>query len=331
MDEDVGQARSVLDRRFSEILQRTEKHMVNNPHDYEQSLITKMKTVDYVRYGQYEIDCWYFSPYPINPEESGRILYICEYCLKYMVTYNALEKHYMKCRYRHPPGDEIYRDQANGISVFEVSGRNDRLYCQNLCLLAKLFLDHKTMYYDVQHFLFYVLCEIDPEGAGCRMVGYFSKEKVHCFNLACILTLPPYQRKGYGKFLIELSYELSKKEGKPGTPERPLSDLGRVSYFSYWKESLLREIIKREGETYSIKNISAATAIKSDDIVHTLQALNCIHHVDNRSIIKVPPKLREEFLQPSTDKEKRLHVDVHKLHYFPPSASKKSDRSEGKD
>ena len=47
------------------------------------------------------------------------------------------------------------------------------------------------------------------------------------------------------------------------------------------------------GETYSIKNISAATAIKSDDIVHTLQALNCIHHVDNRSIIKVPPKLRE--------------------------------------
>ena len=62
-------------------------------------------------------------------------------------------------------------------------------------------------------------------GAGCRMVGYFSKEKVHCFNLACILTLPPYQRKGYGKFLIELSYELSKKEGKPGTPERPLSGM----------------------------------------------------------------------------------------------------------
>lgn len=34
------------------------------------------------------------------------------------------------------------------------------------------------------------------------------------YNLACILTLPAYQRKGYGKFLISMSYELSKLEQK---------------------------------------------------------------------------------------------------------------------
>jgi len=48
---------------------------------------------------------------------------------------------------------------------------------------------------------------------GFHIVGYFSKEKesTEDYNVACILTLPPYQRKGYGKLLIEFSTPFNRK------------------------------------------------------------------------------------------------------------------------
>lgn len=119
-----------------------------------------------------------------------------------------------------------------------------QIYCQNLCLLAKMFLDHKTLYYDVEPFLFYILTEADEMG-DMHMVGYFSKEK-KCqadYNVSCILTLPNQQRKGFGQFLIEFSYLLTLKESKVGTPEKPLSDLGRLSYHSYWRKTVLRTLL----------------------------------------------------------------------------------------
>jgi histone acetyltransferase MYST4 len=132
--------------------------------------------------------------------------------------------------------------RKDNLSVFEVDGNVNKIYCQNLCLLVKLFLDHKTLYYDVEPFLFYVLTINDDKG--CHLVGYFSKEK-HCaqkYNVSCIMTMPHYQRQGFGRLLIDFSYLLSKAERQPGTPEKPLSDLGRVSYYSYWKSILLEYI-----------------------------------------------------------------------------------------
>lgn len=76
-----------------------------------------------------------------------------------------------ECTARQPPGKEIYRKGT--LSIWETDGSQYKVYCQSLCLLAKLFLDHKTLYFDVEPFLFYVLCDIDKHGS--HLVGYFSK------------------------------------------------------------------------------------------------------------------------------------------------------------
>ena len=136
----------------------------------EHEALTKVKYINKIHIGKYEIDTWYFSPYP---EEYGKQpkLWICEYCLKYMRLEKSYQKHVAECSKRQPPGKEIYRKGT--VSVFEVNGSEHKIYCQNLCLLAKLFLDHKTLYFDVEPFLFYVLTEVDRQG--CHIVGYFSK------------------------------------------------------------------------------------------------------------------------------------------------------------
>lgn len=141
--------------------------------EQEHEETTKVKNIEKIFMGGWEVECWYFSPYPDEYSEA-ETLYVCEFCLKYMRKKKTFRKHVAECAKRHPPGREIYREL--GLSVYEVDGKEHKLYCQNLCLLAKLFLDHKTLYYDVDPFYFYIICEVDDSGA--HIVGYFSKEKV---------------------------------------------------------------------------------------------------------------------------------------------------------
>ncbi|XP_011173629.1 histone acetyltransferase KAT7 [Solenopsis invicta] len=235
-----------------------------------------------VEMGKWEMEVWYQSPYP---EEYSRApkLYLCEYCLRYAKSRQVLRRHREKCLWKHPPGHEVYRKDK--IGVWEVDGKRYKQYCQNLCLLAKFFLDHKTLYYDVEPFLFYVMTIGDSEG--CHTVGYFSKEKNSFlnYNVSCILTLPPYQRQGYGRLLIDFSYLLTRVEKKIGSPEKPLSDLGLISYRSYWKDVLLQYLCNFGGKEISVKDISKEMAIDSYDIVSTLQALGMMKYWKGKHII----------------------------------------------
>ena len=104
---------------------------------------------------------------------------------------------------------------------------------------------------------------------------HFIKEKrsVMNYNVSCILTLPVHQRKGYGQYLIDFSkynqvairpksnskscrinsfhllalgYLLTKKEETTGSPEKPLSNLGLLSYRKYWKTTIFKELDRQE-------------------------------------------------------------------------------------
>ena len=259
----------------------------------EHEEFTKVRNILKIELGRHEMDTWYFSPFPAEFSDCSKV-YFCEFTLAFFKRREQLRRHLRKNELLHPPGDEIYRH--NGVSMFEVDGRKEKMYCQNLCYLAKLFLDHKTLYYDVDLFLFYVLTENDERG--CHIVGYFSKEKQseEGYNLACILTFPPYQRKGYGKFLISFSYELSKKEAKVGTPERPLSDLGLVSYRGYWTRELLKLLTAHRG-TVSIAELSKATAIKTDDIISTLTHLNMLAYQKGAHVLVADPEAMARHLK----------------------------------
>ncbi|XP_016395560.1 histone acetyltransferase KAT7-like isoform X3 [Sinocyclocheilus rhinocerous] len=269
-------------------------------------------------FGRYELDTWYHSPYPEEYARLGR-LYMCEFCLKYMKSQTILRRHMAKCVWKHPPGDEIYRKGA--ISVFEVDGKKNKIYCQNLCLLAKLFLDHKTLYYDVEPFLFYVMTEVD--NTGCHLVGYFSKEKNSFlnYNVSCILTMPQYMRQGYGKMLIDFSYLLSKVEEKVGSPERPLSDLGLISYRSYWKEVLLRYLNNFQGKEISIKEISQETAVNPVDIVSTLQSLQMLKYWKGKHLILKRQDLIDDWKTKEAKRGSNKTIDPTALKWSPPKGT----------
>ncbi|KAF9160449.1 K(lysine) acetyltransferase [Actinomortierella ambigua] len=238
----LTEASSSRSRKASGTEKDTAESQLGNKDDVDDG--PRVRNVENILYAGYEIGTWYYSPFPDEYHDCQR-LFICEFCLKYVKRVDNFIAHQRLCKGKKPPGTVVYSKGAN--KIYKVDGRAHKLYCQNLSLLAKLFLDNKTLYFDVHGFTFYVLTEVRASDRADVPVGFFSKEIVSYdgYNLACILVLPPFQCKNYGKLLIEFSYELSRFEGKVGSPEKPLSDLGRRGYLSFWKTAVLRELYPR--------------------------------------------------------------------------------------
>ncbi|KAF2835598.1 hypothetical protein M501DRAFT_961629 [Patellaria atrata CBS 101060] len=237
--------------------------------------------------GDLLIKPWYPSFYPEELVGAGtERLWVCKWCFRYSVDAGSFVGHVAACRRRVgsgetgrecAPGSLIY--ERGGYGIWEVDGEEEKLYTQNISLFAKLFLDTKSVFYDVTTFLYYLLVYSDPDTRESQVIGFFSKEKMSWDNnnLACIIVFPPWQRQGAGQILMGVSYELSKREGRLGGPEKPLSELGRRAYLSFWLSTLARYILAHASKkTFTVREISEDTYIAPDDVITTLKEMELL-------------------------------------------------------
>lgn len=260
----------------------------HDPHEYSP------KTIVGIDYGGVRIKSWYRSPYPRSMWSPNRYLWVCNQCLAFSETAPA----YHDCSVT-AFGAVVYA--RDNLKIREVDGVDGTEFCIRLFLLAKLFLEDKRTSPDessqvsqVTPFLFYALFEEEASGRE-RFVGYFSKYKVQKKEspiLSCIMVLPSEQRKGFGKLLISVAYELSKREGRQGSAERPLSGPGLAAFMSWWT-CRMKHVVSNcfDGETLTISQLSDLSGMTSEDVVETLR--NCGALKEWGSLSSGDVKLRE--------------------------------------
>lgn len=211
-----------------------------------------------------------------------------------------------------------------------------QLFCQNLSLFAKLFLDNKSVFFDVTGFKYYLLVHAPPprnptgvpsavqEMPRPQVVGFFSKEKMSWDNnnLACILVFPPWQRKGLGALLMGASYEISRREGILGGPEKPISDLGKKGYKRFWAGEIARWLLTlEEGQEptklVSVEDCSRATWICLEDCLAVLREMGIVEYAgmgpgkpDEKAVADGPVAQESQQNQTTQPDDQEVSADV---------------------
>ena len=117
---------------------------------------------------------------------------------------------------------------------------------------------------------------------------------------------------------------LSRAEAKTGTPEKPLSVLGKLSYESYWKHAVLDQISANpDSEDVSINEISNQTGMTHIDVINTFKKAKLIQVLGDEHVVVRDPELmqkhvdkREGFLENAPD---YLRINKEKLQWIPPA------------
>ncbi|KAK3869213.1 hypothetical protein Pcinc_025461 [Petrolisthes cinctipes] len=111
-------------------------------------------------------------------------------------------------------------------------------------------------------------------------------------------------------------YLLTKTEGKIGSPEKPLSDLGLISYRSYWKDLLLNYLASYTEKNVFIKDMSQEMAVNAYDIVSTFQAMGMMKYWKGKHIIlkkQVRQAGEKDLLEEFLERQKRRRADYKEI------------------
>lgn len=74
-----------------------------------------------------------------------------------------------------------------------------------------------------------------------------------------------------------VSYELSKRDGRLGGPEKPLSELGKKGYMQFWQARVARTVLGlRTKSTLSVQEVSEMCWVMSEDVVGALREMGVL-------------------------------------------------------
>ncbi|KAG7806363.1 hypothetical protein KL921_004760 [Ogataea angusta] len=245
-------------------------------------------------------------------------LSFCPYCFRYTTNADDSLRHLSYCSYkRNLPGQVMYLDDV--CSIRRVNGKQHKLFCQCMSILAKFFLDNKSVFFNVDLFDFFVIYQT-LDGVSTPM-GFYSRELVSWEqnNLSCIFVIPCYQKQRLGSKLIEFSYYLSNHEQIISGPERPLSPFGKLAYLSYWCRSLSRELLYGRLSTFdhvTLELMSFKTGFRSEDILLTLDYMQALYETGEKFIYtdyySNPCRKNQNFVF-LEDAEFRMFIDKAKI------------------
>lgn len=64
--------------------------------------------------------------------------------------------------------------------------------------------------------------------------------------------------------------------GRTGTPEKPLSDLGRETYLAWWAQRLVDYVRDNKGKAFTLTDIIKETAMTEEDLHWTMDQIGIL-------------------------------------------------------